>query len=120
MEVKNYDTILEFDGELIGRSESPGTSPDGPHGRRWHTVEIYRCSDGKYVVAKIGKSTYPYEVERSTAQISDGPEGAVQALYGRDRKGVWKFTYTSEDAANEAADNDPSFAKALLHQKITA
>lgn len=129
MEVKNGDTVLEFDGERIGFGTSQDAyelmADDVPirtvNARpRWHEVEIYKLVDGKYVVHKIGRSSYEGETDRHSAHICNDANGAVQALYSYDRKGIWKMTIVAEDAAEQAAAEDDLFRAAYRRQRITA
>lgn len=54
-ELRDGDRIVHFDGELIGQATSEYT-PSRFHKVRWTEIRIYRTTDAKYVITKIGKS----------------------------------------------------------------
>jgi hypothetical protein len=54
-ELRDGARIVHFDGTLLG-SASSEYSRGGYHKPRWTVFEIYRTTNGGYVVAKIGKS----------------------------------------------------------------
>jgi hypothetical protein len=55
IEVLNGDQTIVFDGDLLGEASSE-FGFRGERRERWSVIQIFKTSDGKYVVAKIGKS----------------------------------------------------------------
>lgn len=54
-ELHSGDQYVYFDGTLLGRASSEYTS-GGFHKPRWTEISIYRTTDDRYVITKIGKS----------------------------------------------------------------
>ena len=75
VEVLNGDQTVVFDGELLGQASSELGYRDDRRDR-WSVVQIYRASEGKYVVVKIGKSRVVHASQRCRVLRSniDPPE----------------------------------------------
>lgn len=93
---------IRFVGEILGSASSFRDDKE-----RWIEMTIYRTRGGKYVVAGVGKTTVQGETERNWAHVIEEPIGVIEAMYLRDRDGVWYLTRTAKTAIERACSLDP-------------
>jgi hypothetical protein len=108
-EVPQGERTLVIEGELLAHASSrQGLAP------RWTELTLYKTVSGRYVLAGVGKSALPGEVDRAWAKVADGPEGAVNFLYMQDDAGVRYMTRAARAVAELAVGQDDEFASAWL------
>jgi hypothetical protein len=62
-ELQDGNRTVRFDGQLLGSTTSEYTQ-SGFHKARWTVFEIYRTTEGGYVISKIGKSRIVHSSQR--------------------------------------------------------
>ena len=117
--VRDEDQQIRFVGRLLGSSSSEEWARSRGN-QQWTEMEIYRTTDGKYVVTKIGRSTKPGQVDFHTSHVAETPQGAVACVYGRDRDGVQYLTIVAREALHEACLADPDLRGAYAVRDLTA
>jgi hypothetical protein len=106
-EVPQGDRTLRIEGQQLAHASSrQGQAP------RWTELTLFRTDSGRYVLAGVGKSAVPGEVDRPWAKVAEGPEGAVDFLYMHDEAGVRFMTRAARAVAEEAARVDADFSSA--------
>jgi hypothetical protein len=95
---------IAFTGELIGLGRSPGDT-------RWTVVRVYRTKGGRYVVARNHLTQWQGERDDLAATSCDDAAGVIAWLTA-DCGG--KMGATSQEAIEDAAENDPAFAAAWI------
>jgi hypothetical protein len=88
----------------IGHSSSQ--RPESP---RWTEVTVFRAGNGGFIVREVGRSLVPGEVDRVRTYSGHDARVIVAELV-RGKRGL---SIVAEEAVNEAADSDQSFAASL-------
>ena len=112
-EVINHDRVLVFDGTLLGSSSSKSSSKS-----RWNEIRIFKTTGGSYIVAGIGRTEVPGEVDRCWAHIAEDAEGVVELLYIVDADSIRYMTNTARAAIEQAAAVDDKIRKAFAVQYV--
>lgn len=66
---------LRFNGKLLA-----ATSSRKPGKQRWAEFALYRTTNGKYVLAGVGRSEIVGEVDKHWALVSDDPQAVIERL----------------------------------------
>lgn len=111
--VQDGGRILEFTGVLLAENNSYTQNK-----RRWIELRLFRTQAGSYVLAAVGRSTVPGEIDRCWVQVSDGPEGVIERLYMYSDNGQRYIPHTSHALLDKAARADTRVRHAYYHQRI--
>lgn len=111
--VKDRHRELRFDGELLAEVSSQDGDKD-----RWGDFYIYRTAAGRYVVAGVGRSRVPGEIDRCWAQVSDHPDAVIEKLTLIDEDGARYLPWTARDLLDRAAARDDRLRDAYLVEVI--
>ena len=111
--VKDKARTLEFEGVLIGESSSAESGKS-----HWIEIRVFKTSTGRYVIAYIGKTERPDEVDRPTAVVSETAQGAIEALYLQDGSGIRYLTKVARRALTAAAEVDDEIADAFYCEHV--
>lgn len=111
--VHNGDRELQFRGRLLGES----TSQNGRK-ERWAEIQIYLTDGGNYIVAGIGRSTVPGEIDKKWAQVCEEPEAVIERLHLYDDNGGRYIPWVSQQALRLACDEDQRLTEAYLIEHV--
>lgn len=78
-EIRDGDRLLCFDGAKVA-----SVSAELPTKDRWTELEVYITVAGQWVLAGVGRSRVPGEIDRHWAVTSDNPVDIVAAIVGHD------------------------------------
>ena len=112
-EVRDRHRTLKFTGELLGKSSSYDSEKV-----RWGEFYIYRTESGRYVVAGVGRSKVPGEIDRCWAQASDSPDAVIEKLTLIDEDGARYLPFTARQLLDEAATRDQRLRDAYAVEVI--
>jgi len=112
-EVRDRHRAIRFKGELLGKSSSYDSDKE-----RWGEFYVYRTESGRYVVAGVGKSNVPGEIDRCWAQVSESPDAVIEKLTLIDPDGARYLPWTARQLLDEAASKDPQLRDAYAVEVI--
>jgi hypothetical protein len=104
---------IRFHGDRLGYASSHWAGKN-----RWIEMSIYKTRGGKYVIAGVGCTNVPGEVQRNWAHVCEDPEGAIESLYLYDEDGVRYMTRTAREALTQACAQDPALRDAYMVETI--
>lgn len=112
-EVCDEGRMIQFTGRALASvsSERPGKT-------RWIELALYITQAGSYVLAAVGKSTEPGEVDRPWVQVSDEPQGIIERLHLYDEGGARYIPRTSRELLVQAGRSDTAIARAFATERI--
>lgn len=113
-QVWDDERCIEFAGELLAYVSSAAPGKD-----RWLELTVYRTAAGAFVLAGVGRSNRPGEVDRKWAQISLEPEGVIDRLTMFDEDtGAEYIPNTSRKLLSLASDKDARIKRAYTRTRI--
>jgi hypothetical protein len=111
--VLDEDRQLEFSGRLLSEVSTYERGKT-----RWAELRIFKTDEGRYVVAGVGKSEVPGEVDRPWATISDTPVGVIERLVLVDSDGLRYLPRSSRVLVLQAAQRDEGIKEAYAVEYV--
>lgn len=106
-QVRNGDRDIRFEGWQLGHSSS---RRDGSE--RWAEIWLFKTDQGTYLVAGVGRSVRPGEVDRFWASSFTEPDEVIERLYVARGGGLRRLPATNRDALLQACLVDRDLAEA--------
>lgn len=101
---RDRDETILIDAELLGTASS-----HSPGKQRWGEYRLFRlAAGGGYVLAGVGKSSVPGEVDRPWFRICETPQRVFRALLYERRPGVWVLPPSGRQLLEQAGRLDPA------------
>lgn len=120
-ERQDDDAFLVYDGEreIRFKGQRLGHASSYQRGKsRWAEISIYKTHGGNYIVAGVGRSTVPGEVDRRWAQVCERPHGVIEKLHMLDDDGSRYLPFTSKRALEEARAIDHDLDRAFMVEVV--
>lgn len=107
--IRNGDTEWRFFGAELGHASSFRRGK-----QRWAEIWMFRTDADFYVVAGVGRSVVPGEVDRWWADVFRDPVSAVRRMYVRDHGGVSRLPMTNRECLLQACQHDRRLSEAYI------